>query len=201
MGHSVRTLIAACVLAAASCTGPEQSDQAGSEQNAGRAAGAPAQAERAEKPVEPRLLLDGGGLVLEDQAGSARKIAFGSSASAAVAAASEIYGRPLSVEMLEECGAGPLQVSRFGELTIAAQDGKFAGWSLDDRDKPPLPTTASGIGIGSSRQELEKAYSVEMFESTLGQEFTANGLAGLLDGKAGSAKITNLWAGATCIMR
>jgi hypothetical protein len=191
MRHSVRALTVACLLAAAACTGSEQSDQVAREPNANAV-----QAERAEKAREPRLLLDGSGLVLED-----RKIAFSSPASAAIAAASEVYGRPLSVETLEECGAGPLQVSRFAGLTISAQDGKFAGWSLDHRDKPPLPATASGIGIGSSRRELERAHPVEVFESSLGQEFTANELAGLLDGKGEGAKITNLWAGATCIMR
>ena len=191
MRHSVRASIAACVLAAAGCTDSEQGDRAASEQNANAV-----QAERTEKVSEPTLLLEGDGLVLEY-----RKIAFGSPAAAAVAAANEVYGHPLSVETLEECGAGPLEVSRFPGLTIAAQDGKFAGWSLDHRDKPPLPTTASGIGIGSTRRELERAQSVENFESSLGQEFTANGLAGLLDGKGESAKITHLWAGATCIMR
>jgi hypothetical protein len=201
MGHSVRALTAACVLAAAGCTGSEQGDQAARAQNANHGARWPSQAERAEKTSEPRLLLDGGGLVLEDRPGAGRKIAFGSPASTAVAAASEMYGRPLSVETLTECGAGPLQVSRFSGLTIAAQDGKFAGWSLDERDKPPLATTAAGIGIGSSRRELERSQSVETFESSLGQEFTADGFAGLLNAKSESAKITNLWAGATCIMR
>ena len=199
MRHSVRALVAVCVLAAAGCTGSEQGDQSTNGQSASAAAPAPAQG--AEKLSEPRLLLDGGGLVVENRSGSARKIAFGSPASAAVAAVAEIFGPPLSVETLEECGAGPLQVSRFAALTIAAQDGKFAGWSLDNRDKPPLPTTALGIGIGSSRRELEEAQPVETFESSLGQEFNANGLAGLLDGKGETAKITHLWAGATCVMR
>lgn len=37
--------------------------------------------------------------------------------------------------------------------------------------------------------------------STLGTEFTAGGLAGLLDGTGARARITHLWAGASCAMR
>lgn len=201
MRHHVQALIAACVLAAAGCADVEQADQPAREQSASSAARALEQADAEEKSSESRLLLDGDGLVLMDMSGSARKIAFGSPASAVVAAASEIYGWPLSVETLDECGAGPMQISRFGGLTIAAQDRKFVGWSLDDSDKAPFATTASGIGIGSSQRDLKRAEPVEVFESSLGQEFTANGLTGLLDGKDGAAKVTHLWAGANCIMR
>ena len=153
---------------------------------------------RAERPL---LKLDGKGLIVSDAAGVRRTVAFGSPASDAVAAARRLYGEPQTVETLEECGAGPLQVSRFSKLTLAAQDGKFAGWSLDSRYEPPLPTTERGIGIGSTREALEAAYSVDTFESSLGNEFTAGGLAGLVEGEGKLAKVTHLWAGATCIMR
>ncbi len=141
-------------------------------------------------------MLDGNGLTIGQ-----RTIAFGSPASGAIAAARQLYGEPETVEMLEECGAGPLQASRFGGLTLAAQDGKFAGWWVDGRAKPPSPKTAAGIGIGSTRAELDAAYPLEEFESSLGDEFTTNGLAGLISGEGKSGKITHLWAGATCIMR
>lgn len=141
-------------------------------------------------------MLDGNGLIAGEH-----KIDFGSPAAEAIAAASRVYGGPQSVETLAECGAGPLQVSQFAGLTVAAQDDKFVGWSLDGRHKPPSPTTAAGIGIGSTRTALEQAYSIEAFESSLGQEFVADGLVGLIGAEGKPAKITHLWAGATCIMR
>lgn len=103
--------------------------------------------------------------------------------------------------MLEECGAGPLQATRFAGVTLASQDGKFAGWWVDQREAAPRPATERGISIGSTREALEAAYSVESFESSLGQEFTADGLAGVIEGEGRLAKVSHLWAGATCIMR
>ena len=149
---------------------------------------------------ETRLMVTDRGLIVSDRAGS-HTITFGGPAATAVAAARQIYGQPENLESLEECGAGPIEVSQFAGLTLAAQDGKFVGWWLDGRAKPPLPKTAAGIGIGSTRAELDAAYPLEEFESSLGDEFTANGLAGLISGEGKSGKITHLWAGATCIMR
>ena len=149
---------------------------------------------------ESQMMVDGRGLIVSDGAGS-RTIAFDGPVAAAVAAARQVYGEPENVESLEECGAGPLKVSRFAGLTLAAQDGKFVGWWLDGRAKPPLSKTAAGIGIGSTRAELDAAYSLEEFHSSLGDEFTAGGMAGLISGEGKSGRITHLWAGATCIMR
>ena len=161
---------------------------------------APNSAPTTQATRESQLMVDGAGLIVSGQAGS-HTIAFGGPAAAAVAAARRIFGDPETVESLEECGAGPLEVSRFAGLTLAAQDGKFVGWWLDGRARPPLPKTAAGIGIGSTRAELDAVYSLDEFESSLGDEFTAGDLAGLISGEGKAGKITHLWAGATCIMR
>ena len=182
---------------ATSCSGPtEPVDQ--------RARQAPEAAESQPSSATARqsqLLLDGRGLIFSDSAGARRTLAFGGGAPSAIDAARQVYGDPEKVETLEECGAGPLQVSKFAGLTLAAQDGKFVGWWLDGGDKAPLPTTERGIGIGSAREALDAAYSIDEFESSLGQEFTADGLAGLIEGEGKLGKVTHLWAGATCIMR
>jgi hypothetical protein len=147
------------------------------------------------------LILDGRGLVVGDARGDKRTRAFDSAMPPVLDAARQIYGEPAKAETLEECGGGPLEISKFPGFTLAAQDGKFVGWWLDEDRKPPLPTMASGIGIGSTRAALEKAYSVEAFESTIGHEFSADGIAGLTDSPGKAGKITHLWAGLTCIMR
>lgn len=84
-------------------------------------------------------------------------------------------------------------------LTIWFVDDAFAGWAV--RGPAPTLTTVSGIGIGSSRDELESVYDVRIFRSTLGIEFSAGGLAGLLESDLPDARITHLWAGQTCIAR
>ena len=79
-------------------------------------------------------------------------------------------------------------------------DERFAGWALRGTAKGDI-TTASGISPGSTRAELESSYTAKIFESTLGTEFAAGDLFGILDGQGANAKITNLWAGVSCNMR
>ena len=47
----------------------------------------------------------------------------------------------------------------------------------------------------------QAAYTVEVFESSLGTEFAAGDLSGILTADARDATVENLWAGATCIFR
>ena len=185
------------MLASTSCSQPAERSEEPAPQPANAAQSAPPAA----KLQAATLTLDASGLIVGDEQGARRKIAFDGPASAAIDAARQLYGEPEAVETLEECGAGPLQISKFPGLTLAAQEGKFVGWWLDDNPKPPLPATAAGIGMGSTREALEKAYSIEAFESTIGHEFSADGIAGVTDSPGKTGKVTHLWAGATCIMR
>ena len=98
-----------------------------------------------------------------------------------------------------ECGAGPLTfVAWLDGLTLVFQDDRFAGWTVN---KPGL-TTMDGIGVGSTRADLLAARpTTTVEESTLGTEFAVGEMGGLFDGKGPTAKITNLWAGVTCMFR
>ena len=58
-----------------------------------------------------------------------------------------------------------------------------------------------GVGPGSSRADLEAAYAADISETTLGTEFAAGELFGLLDGKELAAKITYMWGGLSCNFR
>lgn len=86
-----------------------------------------------------------------------------------------------------------------GGLTATFRDSSFAGWSL--RDGTDSLTTASGIGIGSTRSSLESAYAARVYASSLGVEFSAGGLAGVLDSSDAGSRVTAMWAGETCIAR
>jgi hypothetical protein len=76
---------------------------------------------------------------------------------------------------------------------------RFAGWSAVPSPAPAA--TVTGVRVGSSRRELEDAYAVKIGKSTLGTEFSAGALGGLLDSAGPDAKITHMWAGATCLAR
>jgi hypothetical protein len=100
-----------------------------------------------------------------------------------------------------ECGAGPLDYAAWADgLTLHFQEGKFAGWALDERAEGAL-ATASGIGPGSTRPALDAAYQPTLSETSLGTEFAAGELYGVLSGGGPDARITALWAGVSCIFR
>jgi hypothetical protein len=71
-------------------------------------------------------------------------------------------------------------------------DWQFAGWYLGN----PLGNlksvqTMAGIGLGSTRLEMESAYVIKVDKTSLGNEFsTSSGLYGILDGSGKNAKVT-----------
>jgi hypothetical protein len=104
-----------------------------------------------------------------------------------------------------ECGAGPLTFVEWPDgLSLMFQDDRFVGWTADERGAGSL-TFMNGVGIGSSRAELVAAFpGTKVEETTLGVEFTLPGdgrTGGLLNGRDQAAKVTDLWAGVTCMFR
>lgn len=165
----------------------------------------------------PIVSLDGEGLRLVDpKSGATRPLGFGVS-EAQLKLVSERLKGPAEVGRAEECGAGPLAFLRWDDgLTLYSLDGLFAGWSLDETGAPgAVPakagakgakapaklTTISGIGIGSTRAQLLDVYDAKIEQTTLGTEFNAAGLSGILDGTGAKARVTNLWSGVNCVFR
>jgi hypothetical protein len=164
------------------------------------AAAADAQAPAAKAVVA----LDPGGLRAVDPAsGSTRLIAFGSPADQAVEALSRLFGaRPREDGVNEECGGGPARIVQWANgLGIQAEEGRFTGWQSD---KAGL-TTMNGIGVGSTRAELDAAFKPAVDEFTLGTEFAIGegdqSWGGLLSGPGRNARIEAIWAGGTCHFR
>jgi hypothetical protein len=177
--------------------------------------GVVAEAGAAQHP--PVLSLDGEGLRLIDpDSGATRPLGFGVPLDQLKLVTEKLKG-PADTGRAEECGAGPLAYLRWDDgLTLYALDGLFAGWALDETGAPPSPTggakakdgkpapklsTISGIGIGSTRAALLDAYDAKIEQTTLGTEFNAAGLSGILDGTGARAKVTNLWSGVNCVFR
>jgi hypothetical protein len=88
-------------------------------------------------------------------------------------------------------------------LTVNFQAGRLKGWVLKDPGGSTNEiATDKGIGLGSDEGALDKAYSVEAMESTLGDEFvTDQGISGFLTGQEGSRKVEALYSGTTCFVR
>jgi hypothetical protein len=161
----------------------------------------PAPVENVAQVAVPAIQLAPDGLALRQDGGDARPLRFGMARDSVTQAVGGAIGAPIEQGDNQECGAGPLSFASFrGGLGLYFQDGKFAGWDIDGGDGGGF-VTAGGIGIGSTRKQLEAAQKIRVEDSTLGIEFAAGGLSGLLSMRDPSGEITNMWAGATCIAR
>ena len=194
-----RASILPLALALAACDGarvPSQPDG-----NGGRPAvaeGAAAEPVTPAAAARPAVTLEAEGIRLVDStSGSARPLAFGAPMEQAVAALAAGFGSaPAERETNNECGAGPLALVRWaGGFTALFQEDRFAGWVAADG-----LTTADGVGVGSRRAALAD-HGAQVEQSSLGTEFNAGGLGGLLSSDAADARIIALWAGTTCHFR
>jgi hypothetical protein len=155
------------------------------------------------------LALDGDGLrVFLRPSGSARPIPFGEPRGSVIASVGRLQRneQPQLTENLD-CRATVATWPATGlQLWFSADSApRFIGWSLGSRggrdSAAATLTTASGVGIGSTRAELESAYAARIARSTLGVEFSAGELAGLLESDRPDSPIVNLWAGQVCLAR
>ncbi len=152
------------------------------------------------------LALSGEGLAFVTESGSVRHFPFDTPAEDAIAAITRSYaGLAPHHTRNEECGAGPLDMASWHDgLTVLSQEGRWLGWSVSRAaaaGDAPGPKTMAGIGIDSTRSELQAAYTADMSETTLGQEFSAGDLHGILDGTGPTARINAMWAGVSCNFR
>ena len=145
------------------------------------------------------LALDAEGLRLfHAVSGASRLIPFGTTKPDALRAIAAAQKAPLRSEGDNaECNA--TYATWDNGLTVWFTKERFVGWSTTASATPAA--TAAGVKAGSTRAELESAYAVKVVESTLGTEFSAGALAGLLDTGKPDAKVTHLWAGVTCLAR
>jgi hypothetical protein len=141
--------------------------------------------------------------------GSTREITFGMPFEQVVTAVKKVLSSSPNVSINSECGAGSLKFATFDNglsLLFQEKDGEwlFAGWAATQIRKPMSKLSImAGIGIGSTRKEVESDYLITVSETSLGVEFSTKGnnLLEIFDGPSQDAKITNLWSGLSCNFR
>lgn len=186
-----RVFLAILPLALVACgerdTSPAQTEEA--------AAGAPTGL--SQQVAGARLLVDANGL----HAKGAEPLRFGASREEVEAAAKAAFGSEGERSSNEECGAGPMQLTVFGPLQLAYQDGRFAGWYL--REGKGV-VTSEGVAPGTTTLEaLKRERQVRELATTLEGEFqytTADfgTITGFTDP---DGTITGLQAGVSCFFR
>ena len=197
--------VTACILLSACGSGRSEETNAASVANtatapANQAATATSASNMAAAATQD-LAVEAEGLRLVDtRSGAARPLPFGMPKDQLLALLESFRG-PADGGTNSECGAGPLDYAVWADgLTLHFQEDRFVGWALDPR-AAGAHATMSGIGPGSTRRELEAAYEVQVEETTLGTEFHAGGLEGILDGQGQDARISAMWAGVSCVFR
>jgi hypothetical protein len=149
----------------------------------------------------PRLSVDGEGLRWFLQpSGTAHPIPFGRP-QAEVMASLEARRGVATEGTNENCGAGPVLFATWQDgLSLVFKDKRFVGWGLNSHAAGAI-ATAAGVGPGSTHAELEAAYNATVSKTSLGQEFSAGDLHGILDGASSRARITDMWGGVSCAAR
>ncbi len=144
--------------------------------------------------------LAGDALTIMMENGTTQNIRFGMTRAEALPPLAAVLGAPTGTGKNPDCGAGPLDnVDYKGGLTLYFQEGKFAGWEL--RDGAGGFKTPAGIGIGSTLSDMQIVAPVAVEESSIGHEFSAQEISGLLSANKPDGKVTHLWAGVNCIAR
>lgn len=151
--------------------------------------------------------LDGEGLrFIDKSSGKASLLAFGVPRAQAETALANVAGQADDRSSNDECGAGPMQFTRYDAMTLNFQDDKFVGWFLGNEPGAAAYSTASGIAIGTTRAKAGESVSiVDVEDSTLGEEFSIgtgdNTIGGMFAAPGAAAKIDALFAGVNCFFR
>lgn len=191
-------LLVCAALGCAMLAGCTDSGSGGSSADAASASEASSRSGEASAAASLVVMVDG--VRLDDDSNN---VAFGTPRAAAVETMTGLLDEPSETGDNNECGAGPMQFVHYGNFTLNFQDDRLVGWSVFDGEEPAgLPiATPAGLTIGSSRAEVDAAPQAVFEETSIGLEFTADGVDGVVDQDGPDGVVTNLWAGTNCIFR
>lgn len=117
-------------------------------------------------------------------------------------ALSKVLGDPVSRNEIDECGAGPMEMTSYsGELTLNFQSGSLVGWNIGSAPEGEGENIQvdADVTIGMAADDLAAAFGYTPIEgSTLGEEFAlSNTMGGFVDSDA----VSMLYAGTQCFFR
>ena len=198
-------------LSLAACGGATSNNAAtgaaGNASNAAASAAAPAAntaaaAEDDHHDSSPRVLLTGTGLMTDGAAQA--ELRFGAPRSAALAMVTPIWGAPASTGNVADCGgSGAAVQADFGAVVLVFQSDRLVGWEQRNASETPWIGTPGGASVGMRRPQLADALGgpPRIERSSLGTEFSRDGISGLLASDRPDAQVDRLWAGNNCAMR
>lgn len=198
----MRHLIPIFVVVLAACSPDPVDVRGGDAKPAGQVAPAATEPVAPAAAEQPKLAVDSEGLRwFLPPNGSARPLVFGATEADVLASLEAVRG-PADKGVNQDCGAGPVRYANWSDgLSLVFQNGEFAGWGLDSRASGKI-ATANGVGPGVTRTVLADSFgSVTVERTSLGVEFAAGNIFGVLDGAGPGAKITDMWAGVSCVAR
>ena len=144
------------------------------------------------------LRLETDGLAYRYPDGRSGRAGFGAGRALSEQLAAAALGAPRGPASAAECAGEQVALLRFpGELTLIYRADRLAGWHLAAGEGPTLSTT-SGIGIGTSRAELDAALDVTTEPTPGGERFAAGDLRGVLSAAGADGVVTELGAGVRC---
>lgn len=150
--------------------------------------------------ADPAVVLAADGLAITGPGAAATPLPFGSGEDELRTAVERVLGPAVVEPSPPDCGNGSERLLTWpGQLRAEIIGGEFVGWYAGPAS---ALTTVEGVGPGSTLPELRATATVEVLDTSLGNEFRPAdgvGLSGLLDGPAGA--VTDTWAGSVCIFR
>ena len=139
------------------------------------------------------VVLGGGGFAADETT-----VAFSAERAEAEAALAGVLGQPQGRDENRECGAGPMQFTRYpGGFIANFQQDRLVGWFYDEAN--PKVALENGITVGTPRERIAASPEFLLIEgSTLGEEFAlGEAVGGFLEGD----KVASLYAGVNCFFR
>ncbi|MEY2438280.1 MAG: hypothetical protein QOF97_3116 [Acidimicrobiaceae bacterium] len=132
---------------------------------------------------------------------STRNLNFGSDKAAVMTALQSAEGAPRSVDTGSLCEDGSGRVFDtvlYDGLSVYFLNATLSGWRVSKTQF----TTLDGVGPGSTLTQLRAAFAeVKVTDSSLGVEWSAGTLGGVLSGKSDDSIVGEMFAGDLCIIR
>lgn len=150
-----------------------------------------------------RILIESEGLSIS-QPGlhPARFIDFGLPRDVVVRAVAIIRGRATRSGRTVRCRGGPMDFTAFGPLILNFRHGRFVGWILNPGSRPIIEADL-GLSTGIPREWVGYGDDdLRIIGRSQGRvQFEVGGIGGFLGSNRPHARVTRLYAGATCFAR